>query len=899
MTRSPNHIEDYPQLISQPTPFNRNTSGEEIASSNGNHGVKYYNMMQETMTSYQNQNMPPHMLYNNSMQMQPSSQSNRQRQNFAMQQEIARLENFVTMDKDKKIYIVADSANVFSGAQIIKGKRNTNIKVNLATLLPLLDCNRPIEKRFVIASFPERSNRMWRYFEQRRYDIIHERDESKIDEIIAGHIRNLLDHCPTNKTFRENLLKFGEAESKDGNLINSNSGANKLIFISGDGNSHRSHINYHSLIGEALAIGWHIELVCWKGCMNAIYDTLQNDYPMQMTIRHLDYHRNEITFMKQSSNDQNSNYSMNNTGFQGMLSGPYNGINPSMGSRPYHHKSGGYHVNTQPATSRNNGQANYDGFRKHNANFISSRYISNSNFDKPNSIDYLEKLLSNSSLNNDPHQNPIGFQSSSMFEQNQSHNQSHRLNTTPFSGGTDGEYRPQYGNERYSSNSFDQQKKMYSGERFDSTNQSQSSLNSSANVNSEGKTFTGQGENYKYFYGTNTSNKNHYNLSVHSLPTHDMKNLKNDRIQNVRRENVSSDLSDQYSFNTGDVNSLNSDDSTIDVNKTYSNSSLYVPEQLQQIQNDRNQQKHGQPNEMKDEDERINMKSQQTSQNGTKPYQALKVHREQEGKVDQSLTLGNIKSLDYTHSPSTNTLSDNSKSPPFITPAHVLQNIQNLNSLGTNLSLNHNLGNETNQQIEDKAGELNRKKSESFNKLHPAPSFYPADYDIQQNLFTGQSRRSNNTPSPAPTSSTVSVASSTTTSSSTSPRLIGANEIVYGTGNILNNDASNHEISMKGGFNQNIPPSWIINPNELSFGYHPENIVFSQTPYNSLASTVNRRSQDSLHDTVAEQSTILHSNFYSMQSNTSASSDNLSKLEPKTESAQILHFESQIAKHDA
>lgn len=36
------------------------------------------------------------------------------------------------------IYIVADSANLFSGAQMIDGKRNMDIKVNLATTLPLV-----------------------------------------------------------------------------------------------------------------------------------------------------------------------------------------------------------------------------------------------------------------------------------------------------------------------------------------------------------------------------------------------------------------------------------------------------------------------------------------------------------------------------------------------------------------------------------------------------------------------------------------------------------------------------------------------------------------------------------------------------------------------------------------
>ena len=75
------------------------------------------------------------------------------------------------MEGGEAIYVVADSANLFSGAQMVEGKRNMDIKVNLATTLPLIDDARPIKQRVVVASFPERSNRMWRYFEQRRYQV--------------------------------------------------------------------------------------------------------------------------------------------------------------------------------------------------------------------------------------------------------------------------------------------------------------------------------------------------------------------------------------------------------------------------------------------------------------------------------------------------------------------------------------------------------------------------------------------------------------------------------------------------------------------------------------------------------------------------------------------------------
>lgn len=63
------------------------------------------------------------------------------------------------------------------------------IKVNLATTLPLIDESRPIKSRLVVASFPERSNRMWRYFEQRRYEIVHKGGDSTVDDELYKQVR--------------------------------------------------------------------------------------------------------------------------------------------------------------------------------------------------------------------------------------------------------------------------------------------------------------------------------------------------------------------------------------------------------------------------------------------------------------------------------------------------------------------------------------------------------------------------------------------------------------------------------------------------------------------------------------------------------------------------------------
>ncbi|EWM24088.1 hypothetical protein Naga_100875g1, partial [Nannochloropsis gaditana] len=100
------------------------------------------------------------------------------------------------------IYVVADSANLFSGAQMVDGKRNMDIKVNLAKTLPLIDDARPIKHRIVVASFPERSNRMWRYFEQRRYQIYVKSEETDVDDELAAQICAILTHVPEGKNTR-------------------------------------------------------------------------------------------------------------------------------------------------------------------------------------------------------------------------------------------------------------------------------------------------------------------------------------------------------------------------------------------------------------------------------------------------------------------------------------------------------------------------------------------------------------------------------------------------------------------------------------------------------------------------------------------------------------------------
>lgn len=123
-----------------------------------------------------------------------------------------------------------------------------------------------------MASFPERSNRMWRYFEQRRYQIYYKTEEADVDEELFEQIRGIL--CQATEPRK------------------------CLVLVTGDGNAHKGHHNFPQLLTHALQHGWIVEVVCWRDCVNPVYETLRNDYPTQMRLRYLDNHRDEITFLK-------------------------------------------------------------------------------------------------------------------------------------------------------------------------------------------------------------------------------------------------------------------------------------------------------------------------------------------------------------------------------------------------------------------------------------------------------------------------------------------------------------------------------------------------------------------------------------------------------------------------
>ena len=48
-----------------------------------------------------------------------------------------------------------------------------------------------------------------------------------------------------------------------------------LVFVTGDGNAHKGQHSFPQLMILALQRGWTVELVCWRSCLNPLYETLR------------------------------------------------------------------------------------------------------------------------------------------------------------------------------------------------------------------------------------------------------------------------------------------------------------------------------------------------------------------------------------------------------------------------------------------------------------------------------------------------------------------------------------------------------------------------------------------------------------------------------------------------
>ena len=69
-----------------------------------------------------------------------------------------------------------------------------------------------------------------------------------------------------------------------------------LILISGDGNANNNRTSFPDVVTTALEHGWIVEIWSWKASLSTKFLNIQQKYPAQMKIEHLDIYRSKITF---------------------------------------------------------------------------------------------------------------------------------------------------------------------------------------------------------------------------------------------------------------------------------------------------------------------------------------------------------------------------------------------------------------------------------------------------------------------------------------------------------------------------------------------------------------------------------------------------------------------------
>jgi hypothetical protein len=71
-----------------------------------------------------------------------------------------------------------------------------------------------------------------------------------------------------------------------------------LVLVTGDGNNNRGQTTFPEVAEIALTKDWNVELWSWEQSLNPIYFGIQTKFPDQMTIKYLDAHREQITFIQ-------------------------------------------------------------------------------------------------------------------------------------------------------------------------------------------------------------------------------------------------------------------------------------------------------------------------------------------------------------------------------------------------------------------------------------------------------------------------------------------------------------------------------------------------------------------------------------------------------------------------
>lgn len=71
-----------------------------------------------------------------------------------------------------------------------------------------------------------------------------------------------------------------------------------LVLVTGDGREKDNATSFPQLAKFAIRSGWKVEVWAWKNALSSTFTDLETDFPEKMTVRLLDEHRSEITFLQ-------------------------------------------------------------------------------------------------------------------------------------------------------------------------------------------------------------------------------------------------------------------------------------------------------------------------------------------------------------------------------------------------------------------------------------------------------------------------------------------------------------------------------------------------------------------------------------------------------------------------
>jgi len=188
------------------------------------------------------------------------------------------------------LHVFVDNSNVVISAQILpvpggragETRRDCGIRVSTRELDRVVRCGRVAQQAVAFGSTPPRNNAIWGAWRNANYEVhLGERppgggEQFVDDALIAQMQRALLDYPRGGRT---------------------------MVLVSGDGNDNHGRASFLSVVGNALQMGWNVEVWSWRCSCSRRYRELQAVYGGQGVFKlfFLDNVREQVTFMSRAA----------------------------------------------------------------------------------------------------------------------------------------------------------------------------------------------------------------------------------------------------------------------------------------------------------------------------------------------------------------------------------------------------------------------------------------------------------------------------------------------------------------------------------------------------------------------------------------------------------------------